>query len=225
MLGPAALGGLKAAQGLVSGPTSVVINAGGSFGLPEATRQFAERGWKGMVRISRFVTGAGFTVAAACAIAILLAAPALLRILYGPEFVSYAPSARIFALTVVVSSCGVGPVLTLTTTRRVRPLFIVQIARLVASVALTCVFAAAWGVTGVATANLATCAVSVAATLVIQSRVRRSVERTQSPSEELLKAEEDDLKEFLDGDEDEVKTLLDALEGELKKLLDSVEEG
>ncbi len=225
MLGPAALGGLKAAQGLVSGPTSVVINAGGSFGLPEATRQFAERGWKGMVRISRFVTGAGFTVAVACAIAVLLAAPALLRILYGPEFVSYAPSARIFALTVVVSSCGVGPILTLTTTRRIRPLFIVQIARLVASVVLTCVFAAAWGVTGVATANLATCAVSVAATWVIQSRVRRSVERTQSPSEELLKAEEDGSKELLDGDEDEVKTLLDALEGELKKLLDSVEEG
>ena len=90
ILGPAALGGLKAAQGLVIGPTNVVINAGGSFGLPEATRQLAERGWRGMVRVSRFVTGAGFSVAAACAIVVLLAAPTLLRVLYGPEFVTYA---------------------------------------------------------------------------------------------------------------------------------------
>ena len=47
MLGPAALGGLKAAQGLVAGPTNVFVNAGGSFGLPEASRQLAERGMDG----------------------------------------------------------------------------------------------------------------------------------------------------------------------------------
>ena len=65
------------------GPTNVVINAGGSFGLPEATRQFAERGWTGMVRVTRLVTGAGFSAASACAIAVLLAAPTLMRVLYG----------------------------------------------------------------------------------------------------------------------------------------------
>ena len=64
MLGPAALGGLKAAQGLVAGPTTLVINARGSFGLPEATKQLAERGWTGMVKVSRFVTGAGVAVSA-----------------------------------------------------------------------------------------------------------------------------------------------------------------
>ena len=47
LLGPAALGGLKAAQGLVTGPTNVVINGSGSFGLPEASRHFAERGLGG----------------------------------------------------------------------------------------------------------------------------------------------------------------------------------
>ncbi len=236
MLGPAALGGLKAAQGLVIGPTSVVINAGGSFGLPEATRQFAERGWRGMVRVSRFVTGAGFTVAAACAAAVLVAAPALLRILYGPEFVTYAASARIFAISVVVSSCGVGPILTLTTTRRVVPLFVVQLAKLASSVALTFILGAAWGVTGVATANLVTCAVSVVAMWAVQSRVRRSVERTHDTAEVQPESKEDEVKkvignqepgvnELLEGDEDEVQHLLDALEGELKKLMDAVEEG
>ena len=58
LLGPAALGGLKAAQALVSGPTNVVLNGSGSFGLPEASRHFAERGWVGMARVTRIVTGA-----------------------------------------------------------------------------------------------------------------------------------------------------------------------
>ena len=212
MLGPAALGGLKAAQGLVIGPTNVVINAGGSFGLPEATRQFAERGWTGMVRVTRLVTGAGFSAASACAIAVLLAAPTLMRVLYGPDFVAYAASARIFAISIVVLSCGVGPILTLTATRRVVPLFVVQLARLVVSVGLTVVFASAWGVTGAATANLVTAAVSVVAMWIIQSRVRRSVEGAQPLPEVQLETEDD-----------EVKMLLETLEGELKKLLDNVD--
>ena len=36
----------------------LVITAGGRFGPPEASRQFAERGWTGMARGSRLVTGA-----------------------------------------------------------------------------------------------------------------------------------------------------------------------
>ncbi len=82
LLGPAALGGLKAAQGLMIGPTNVFIGAAGSFGLPEASRQLAERGRDGLVRVSRFVTAAGVTGSAACGIAVLVAAPALLRLLY-----------------------------------------------------------------------------------------------------------------------------------------------
>ena len=156
MLGPAALGGLKAAQGLVIGPTNLVINAGGSFGLPEATRQLAERGWAGMVRVTRFVTGAGVAAAAACAVAVLFAAPTLLRVLYGPEFVPYAPSARLFAISIAVSAFGVGPTLTLTATRRIVPLFVVQVARMVLLGGADICLGKANGVTGVATVNLVT---------------------------------------------------------------------
>ena len=175
ILGPAALGGLKAAQGMVIGPTSLVINGAGSFGLPEATRKLAERGWTGMIRVTRVVTGAGVSAAVSCAIVVLFAAPTLLRVLYGPAFVPYAPSARLFAIAIAISAFGVGPILTLTATGRVFPLFIVALARLAISVALTCVCAETWGVTGVAFANLVTGAVSVAVLLVMQSRVRGSV--------------------------------------------------
>ena len=180
ILGPAALGGIKAAQGLVIGPTNLVINGAGSFGLPEATRQLAERGWKGMVRVTRFVTAAGASVAGACALIVLFAAPTLMRVLYGPAFVSYAPCARIFAIAIAISAFGVGPTLNLTATRRIAPLFVVQLVRMVLMVALTFLLAKADGATGVATVNLVACGVTLVAMWVIQSRARRSVEATQT---------------------------------------------
>jgi O-antigen/teichoic acid export membrane protein len=176
LLGPAALGGLKAAQALVLGPTNVVINAGGSFGLPEASRQLDERGWTGMARVARFVTGAGVLAAAACGAVVMVAAPTLLRLLYGPAFVAYAPSARVFAVSMVVAAFGIGPVLTLVTTRRVRSLFVVQLARLACSVAAVFVLSRLYGVTGAAAADLLTGVVALTTVLILQSSVRRSVE-------------------------------------------------
>jgi len=167
---------------MVVGPTTVVVNAGGSFGLPEASRQLAERGWTGMARVSRLVTGAGVLVATAVGIVVLVAAPTLIRLLYGPKFVVYAPSARVFAVSIVILAFGVGPILNMTATRRVRPLFMVQLGTLALSVAAVCVLATLFGVTGAAMANLLTCAITVAAIYVLQSSIRRSVEETSRRS-------------------------------------------
>jgi O-antigen/teichoic acid export membrane protein len=182
ILGPAALGGLKAAQGLVAGPTTLVINASGSFGLPEATKQLAERGWTGMMRVSRFVTGAGVAASVVCGVAVFVAAPELLKLLYGPEFVQYAACARLFAISVVLSAFNVGPIITLTATRRVRPLFVLQLAKLAFSVAAVSVLAAAYGVTGAAAAYVLTVALSTVAIVALQSRTRRSLEGPTSRS-------------------------------------------
>lgn len=180
ILGPAALGGLKAAQGLVAGPTTVVVNASGSFGLPEATRQLAERGWTGMIKVSRFVTGVGVAASVACGAVVFVAAPLLLKVLYGPEFVKYAPCARLFAVSVVLAALGVGPIITLTATRRVRPLFVLQLAKLAFSVAAVSFLAAVYGVTGAAIAYVLSVALAVAAILMLQSWTRRSIEGTQT---------------------------------------------
>ncbi len=174
LLGPAALGGLKAAQGLVSGPTNVVINGSGSFGLPEASRHFAERGWVGMARVSRIVTGAVAVAAASCGVVVLLFAPTLLKLLYGPEFVGYAPCARIFAVSLTIYAFCMGPILNLTTTRQVRPLFMLQVGRLAFSVAAVCTLSKVLGVTGAATADLLTSVATLTAMLTLQSWVRRS---------------------------------------------------
>jgi O-antigen/teichoic acid export membrane protein len=187
LLGPAAFGGLKAAQSLVVGPALLVINAGGSFGLPEASRQLEERGWTGMARVIRFVTGAGVLAASSCAIVVLVAAPTLLRLLYGPGFVAYAPSARIFSISLVFAAFSVGPILALTTTRRVRSLFVVQLAKLAFSVGAVCALTSAYGVTGAATADLLTSVATLATMLAMRSWVRRSVEGEQRrPTEDLL---------------------------------------
>jgi O-antigen/teichoic acid export membrane protein len=178
LLGPAALGGLKAAQALVVGPTNVVINGSGSFGLPEASRHFAERGWAGMARVSRIVTRAVVLAAAACGVVVLVAAPTLLRLLYGPQFVSYASCARIFAVSVTIFAFCMAPILNLTTTRQVRPLFVLQLGRLALSVAAVCVLAQAFGAAGAATGDLLTSAVTLAAMLALQSRIRRSFDET-----------------------------------------------
>jgi O-antigen/teichoic acid export membrane protein len=178
LLGPAALGGLKAAQGLVAGPANVVINGSGSFGLPEASRHFSERGWVGMARISRIVTGAVVAAAAACGVAVLILAPTLLRLLYGADFVAYAPAARIFAVSLTIYAFCMGPILNLTTTRQVRPLFLLQVGRLAFSVAGVCVLSTAFGVTGAAGADLLTSAATLTAMLTLQSRVRRSFDDT-----------------------------------------------
>jgi O-antigen/teichoic acid export membrane protein len=215
LLGPAALGGLKAAQGLVLGPTMVVINGGGSFGLPEATRQLVEGGWTGMAKVSRFVTGTGAAAAAAFAIVVFLAAPRLLAVLYGPEFVKYAPCARIFAASVVIAAFSVGPILKLTATRRVRPLFFVQLGKLAFSVAAVCVLSTSYGVTGAAASDLLTATAALSVLLFLQSRVHRSFQETQPKPGMQLEAEGDEVKRALEALVDELKNLMEAVEESL----------
>jgi O-antigen/teichoic acid export membrane protein len=178
LLGPAALGGLKAAQGLVTGPTNVVLNASGSFGLPEASRRFADRGWAGMARVSRLMTTGVVLAAAATGVVVLVFAPTLIRLLYGNEFVAYASCARIFAVSLTIYAFGIGPILNLTTTRQVRSLFVLQTARLAFSVAAVCVLARAFGVNGAAVADLLTSLVAVTAMLALQSWIRKSFDET-----------------------------------------------
>ena len=76
---------------------------GGALACLKRAGSLPSAGWTGMVRVSRLVTGAGVLAATACGIAVLVAAPTLLRLLYGPAFVTYAPSARVFAVSMVIA--------------------------------------------------------------------------------------------------------------------------
>ena len=103
-VGPGCPRRLESGAGTDGGADRCVHQCRGSFGFPEASRQLAERGRTGLVRVSRLVTGAGVLISGACATVVLVAAPTLLKLLYGAQFVAYAPAARVYAVSVVIAA-------------------------------------------------------------------------------------------------------------------------
>jgi O-antigen/teichoic acid export membrane protein len=161
ILGPAGLGALRASQTLVQGPALVLIQAGGSVGLPEASRALADRGWEGLRRVSMIVSAAGVASITLVGIAVGILGGPLLRITYGPEFSRYWPAAELFAVAFLINSIGLGPILILKTTRNTRWLFRVQLITLVVSFAAVSVLAVLEGVTGAAAAAIVTSTANV----------------------------------------------------------------
>jgi O-antigen/teichoic acid export membrane protein len=171
ILGPAGLGALRAAQTLVQGPALVLIQAGGSVGLPEASRALADRGWGGLKRVSMIVSAAGVASITLVGVAVAIFGGPLLRITYGPEFSKYWPAAELFAIAFLISSIALGPILILKTTRNTRSLFRVQLISVIVSVAAVIVLALTEGVTGAAAAAIVT---SVATVLLLTHYGRKA---------------------------------------------------
>lgn len=154
LLGPAGLGGLKACMNLVSGPSMVLIQATGSVGLPEASRQLARRGWPGLRYAQRWVTAAGTVTVGVVAVVILLFGRDLLVVVYGHAFGRFAGVADIVAASYFVTAIAHGAILSLKTTqqsRRLVPVFAISFGVSIVSMAT---LAPAFGITGAAVANL-----------------------------------------------------------------------
>ena len=180
ILGPAGLGALRAAQTLVQGPALVLIQAGGSIGLPEASRALARRGLARPEKGFHVVSAAGVASITIVGIAVVLLGGHLLRITYGPEFSRYWPALGVFALGFMISTIGLGPILILKTTRNTRSLFHVQLMTLVVSFAAVCVLAVIDGVSGAAAAAI----VSSTANVIFLTHYGRSARRRLVNSEE-----------------------------------------
>jgi O-antigen/teichoic acid export membrane protein len=157
LLGPAALGGLNAARNLVSGPAGVLIQAGGSVGLPEASRAYTERGVGGLFSVARRVTAAGLASFALVVGIVVIWGRPLLSLLYGPRFGHFWGIAVLMGVAYLVSTVILGPILILKTLRQTRALMIVQAALLVVSLVSTAALCVPFGVTGVAEASLISC--------------------------------------------------------------------
>jgi O-antigen/teichoic acid export membrane protein len=154
ILGPAGLGALRAAQTLVTGPALVLIQAGGSIGLPEASRALADRGWAGLRKVSIIISAAGIVSIGLVGVAVVFLGGYLLRWTYGPEFSRYWPASELFALAYLITSVGLGLILILKTTRNTRNLFRVQVISVVVSVAAVSVLAVLYGISGAAAAAI-----------------------------------------------------------------------
>ncbi|MFZ0170536.1 MAG: hypothetical protein WAL04_02530, partial [Acidimicrobiales bacterium] len=112
-LTPVGLGGLRAAQTLVTGPTFVLIMAGGSVGLPEASRALADRGWRGLRRVAWGVSAAAMASIGLVSVFVFTIGSTLLRFIYGPAFARYWSSADYFAISLLIAGLGIGPILIL----------------------------------------------------------------------------------------------------------------
>jgi O-antigen/teichoic acid export membrane protein len=105
VLGPVGLGGLRAAQTLMA-PSWVLVQVAGSIGLPEASRALERSGWAGLERVVRCLVVVSLLGVGAIAAVVLVAAPQLLRLVYGAGFDQYAPTARVFALALLLAAVG-----------------------------------------------------------------------------------------------------------------------
>jgi O-antigen/teichoic acid export membrane protein len=175
ILGPAALGGLKAAMSLVTGPSSVVIQAGSSFGLSQATKAFGERGWSGLRRVSHLVSAAGFLSVGLFGAVVMIAGGRLLGILYGPAFPRYEGAARIAVIGFTIVAFALGPGLCLKAAGRARWLFGIRVLLLVTSLPAAALLSLIFGVTGAAEAFLISSVISLTATLVLQRWASRPI--------------------------------------------------
>ncbi len=162
ILGPVGLGEFNAAQTLVYGPTLVLVQAGGSIGLPEASAARAAHGWVGLRRIGRFVTAAGVLAVGLVGIVVLFFGRDLLKLVYGPSFAHYWIASDLFAVSVIISAVGLGAILVLKASRHTSQLFRVSVVSLVVSVVSICVLAEIDGVTGAAAAAVASSTIGLA---------------------------------------------------------------
>jgi glycosyltransferase involved in cell wall biosynthesis/O-antigen/teichoic acid export membrane protein len=173
-VGSVGLGGLKAAQNLMSGPTLVLIQAGGSIGLPEASRSLERGGWPRLRRVALFVTLAGVASVGLVAAVVFAQGARILRVVYGGSSAHYATAARIIAFAWLVQTLGLGPILVLKATKQARMLFNIAVTSVVAACLLIPACSFAWGVNGTAWALVATAAVTAVVEIAAYYRTSRA---------------------------------------------------
>lgn len=181
LLGPVGIGALRAALSLVTGPTYMLLQAGGSIGLPEASKALHDRGLGGLRKVERTITAAGALSIAGVGAVVLVYGKQLLSALYGPSFSRYGATADLLALSVVVGTSSLGAILGLKVTRSAGMLFASSVVALVVSIAAVLALVPAFGVEGAAAAAVARSAAGSAAQLLFHRRALRT--RIEPPSE------------------------------------------
>lgn len=162
ILGPVGLGQLRAARTLVSGPSMVLMQAGGSLGLPEAAHAHDSSGWKGLNRVAWVVTAIGLAATGACVVVAAIWGSQLLAFIYGPAFSGLQFEAVLIGVGFMLVAFELGPLLVLKVTRHTRWILNIQIINLFSSVTSMVALSAAFGVIGAASSTVVRCGASAA---------------------------------------------------------------
>ncbi len=181
LLGPVGLGQLQAARTLVVGPSMMLIQAGGSAGLPEASRAFDLAGWKGLRRVSGIVTGLGLLATGSCAAIVGVFGGRILTLVYGTSFAHLHLTAALIAIGLVVTSTELGPLMNLKATRNTRFILYMQLVNLVVTLGSVTALSLAFGITGAAGASVARSLAGAITCRWLERRARRAVPADAEP--------------------------------------------
>jgi O-antigen/teichoic acid export membrane protein len=173
MLGPVGVGALRAAQNLL-GPTNLVLQLGGSVGLPETVEAFNRDGWNGLMRRTRLIGRWIVTAVALYAGLVAIFPRTIIRFAYGSTFADFAPIATLVALQYIISSFAWGSNIGLKASRNTRALFLSRLFIVFVSLIATLVLTPAFGLTGAAVAGVISASASAAIAWVTLRRVRPS---------------------------------------------------
>jgi O-antigen/teichoic acid export membrane protein len=138
VVGPAGLGVVRAAQGLM-GPTNILVMGGSSLALPSAVRARERSGWEGLhrvvVRSSAVIGGA----TAIYALVVVALSPWLMGWVYGTSFQPYGYLLTLVAIQYLIGGLAWGAIVGLKASRSTRPLPVIRL--IVTIVSLTGVVA------------------------------------------------------------------------------------
>lgn len=169
LLSPVDYGGLRAAFTLM-GPTIVIIHAGASIGLPEASRLTHPDDATGLERFTRHLTAGTAFCIGIYAVAVIIFEKQLLGLLYGSEFVRFAPLVTLAAIQQTVAAFVFGQGIALKAAGRMRRLCSARVLAAAASL-LSMVALVRWlGTIGAGWAGVATAVYYVAAVYGVYSK-------------------------------------------------------
>jgi O-antigen/teichoic acid export membrane protein len=153
MLGPAALGLVRAAQNLL-GPTNVLLFGGSGYGLPASVEALHDGGWKRLdVVVRRLTIWITFGVSV-YALAVAVGHDRLVEFVYGPQYRGIGTLVVLAGLSVTLVGLAFGAGVGLTAARKTRALFIVRVSAAVLSAAFLLAFAGSLGTVAAGWASL-----------------------------------------------------------------------
>jgi O-antigen/teichoic acid export membrane protein len=185
-LGPVGLGQLQAARTLVVGPAMMLIQSGSSAGLPEASRAFDAKGWRGLRRVSGIVTALAVLATCSSAVVVALFGRTILSHIYGPSFAHLQLVALLLAVGIVLIATELGPHLSLKATRNTRFMLYLELVNLVVTLAAVCALSESFGITGAACASVIRCGASTVVSRILLRRARAASRRPEPERMERL---------------------------------------
>lgn len=172
VVGPAGLGALRAAQGLM-GPTNILLMGGSSVALPSAVRARERSGSKGLhavvVRSSVLISGA----MACYALVVVAASPWLMGWVYGSSFEPYGYLLALVAVQYLIGGLSWGAIVGLKASRSTRPLPVIRLIVMVVSLTGVLVLGSSFDLAGVGWAGILSSGCLVVAGWVAYIRARK----------------------------------------------------